>query len=462
MLQRAVRKLFPYLTLALCTAFAGAAPGVAQQGQEITLSLEDARNLANQALAEGNNALAAQIALGLLQVDPDDFNALMVLATASVNGGQVEQAIAPAKHAFSVAPKGPARLNAARLLASAHFRVENFTRAEIWLRRAANNTSNVGEEQAIQQDFNAVRRANPLSVQLSFSLAPNSNINNGSQSEFIYIWNLPFRLSPDARALAGYEVSGSVDLRYRLSESEKQSTHLGFKVFGRTYELTAASAQATTGISGGDFSFALAELSLSHLRMFDGMSGPSSLTYTIGANWYGGDPYTEYHHLTLGQEFRLSDTTSLNFSLNGKHEVSIRDGGIESDTLSLNAAVNHRLKNGALVGLSLGLDEVTSPDPTRENIANRAQISYQHPRPVLGMSLSGNMSWEHREFGFSVYDPSGRRDETLGIGVTAVFVNLNYFGFSPSLTLEASQTQSNVALFSKDSAGLRMGLQSTF
>lgn len=429
--------------------------------EQVELSPAQAKALARDRLPT-NPSLAAGLAQALLQHIPNDVEALLLLAAAQISLGHYDDAAQNAQRAFALAPRGPIRVNAARLAASAHQRAGHHTRAELWLRRGLNNVTDANEQRALHQDFAAVRQANPLSANINFSLAPNSNINNGSNAEFIYIWNIPFQLSADARALSGFELAGSADLKYRLSESETHATQIGLNLFGRTFELSDASAAAAPNTSGSDYAFAQAELSFDHTRKFAALSGPSQITLSLGQNWYGGEPYTRYQRLTLSQDFQLSNTTGLQLSAHNTHEVSIRDGGIQSDYRALGASLSHQLGTGDRIGLSLSVEETGSDDPGRENIAKRAQLSYQLGKPLLGMALSGNLALEQRDYDFSVYDPSGRQDETISAGITAVFLNMSYFGFSPSLTLEASRTQSNVSLFDRESAGLRLGLQSTF
>lgn len=445
-----------------------------------------------------NPAVSAEIAQAILGQFPNTYDALLVLAAAKMALGDNDGAAQVAKQAFAVAPKGPARYQAARLVSSAHFRANHHSRAEWWLRKALNNATNAQMEQAVQRDFQVVRQANPLTVNLGFSLAPNSNINNGSSSDTVtLLGSFVFSLNVDARPLAGIEASTNVDLKYRLSEAQNHSTVAGLTLFGRTFELTAAAqadvaaaaatARATaqalalasgatpaqaaaagqdaanaTTVTGSDYAFSVAEVSLKHTQQFEAFPGPSSVALNIGANWYGGDPYTYYSRLSLTQDFGLSPRTNLQLSLSGTHQVSIRDGDVPSDILSLGSSINHVLGNGDRLGFSVNLQQTQSPDVTLENTGIQTQISYQIARPVWGMALSGNISAGTTDFPVSSYGLNGRMDETYGIGLTAVFVNLSYFGFSPSLSLEASRTQSSIDFFDRESAGIRFGIQSTF
>ncbi len=390
------------------------------------------------------------------------YGNLMTQAALAIQQQNWPVAVAAAKAAFSTANNDIQRLDAARLVASAHFRARQFSRAEWWLRLALNNASEGAAAQAVHQDFALVRQENPLSVQLNFSAAPNNNVNNGSSSESITIWNLPFILSPDALALSGYEVSGSVELRYRLAQSANFATDIGLLLHARTYELSAAAAHAAPGINGSDYAFSVVELLLSHSRNYQNMTGPTTFSANLGQNWYGGNPYTKYARVTVAQDFRISPTTGLNLTVGTEHQVSLLGSQSQSDIHSISTGLNHQLANRNRIGGSFRWQTTNSQDASAENDAVRIGVNYGLAKPVAGMMLSFNVAAEKRDYGFSIYDIAGRHDVTLSAGATALFSNISYLGFSPTVSLEANQTKSNVSLFNRETIALRFGLQSVF
>ncbi len=419
-----------------------------------------------QALVFGLTILSAPIATA--QTTPAAqiqtaraYGTHMGRAIAAIQNNNWPAALTSAKAAFSAAQTDNERLNAARLAANAHFRAGQFSRAEWWLRKAMNNAVEGPGAQAIRQDFARVRQANPLSVQLSFSAAPNNNVNNGSSSDTITIWNLPFILSPDAQALSGYEVSGSVNLQYRLAQSADFATDIGLLLHGRTYWLSPAAAAAAPTVQGSDYAFSVVELQLTHTRNITGFPGPSSITLHLGKNWYGGDPYTQYSRLILGQKLKLGDATGLNLTAGYENQLS-ETSGATSEIYSLSAVVNHSLANRDGLGLNIRLQDTQSQDPGSENLSLKLGLSYGFAKPVAGMQFSLNMAAEQRRYDFSIYDASGRQDLTLSAGATVVFVEKSYFGFSPTMGLEANRTTSNIALFNRETVALRLGLKSVF
>ncbi|MGR3341694.1 MAG: surface lipoprotein assembly modifier, partial [Paracoccaceae bacterium] len=446
--------------VAILITFATGGASIAQN--TVSLRISEARTLAARAANEGQYELARGIAAGLLQRDPQDFAALMALTAAEIGLGNWDAAVAAGRRAFRATSVNIQRVSAARLVASAHFRARQHTRAEWWLRRALNLAPDQAAQSALRQDFAKVRQSNPLAVRLSFSTAPNNNVNNGSSSDTINIFGLPFVLSPDARALSGIEVSAGVDLKYRLAQGQDRATDIGLKLFGRTFKLSNAAQAAAPDVSGSDFSFAVAEAFLMQTRRFANTSGPTTFILTLGKNWFGTAPYSRYGRLTAAQTLQLTKATGLIVSGGYERQISISSGGTPSNIFTLGTTVNHRLQNRDALSLSLRLQETTSPDADLENTSVKAGARYGFGTLVLGTSVSLSMALEKRDYDVSVFDLSGRHDLTLSAGAAVAFPGISYFGFSPSLSVEASRTQSNVNIFDRESVAVRIGIQSNF
>ena len=109
--------------------------------------------MAERAALSGRFAVARSLALGLLQRDPNEFAALMILTTAEIGLGNWDAAVNAGRRAFRATDLDMQRVNAARLVASAHFRAGQHTRAELWLGRALTLAPDAGASAALRQDF---------------------------------------------------------------------------------------------------------------------------------------------------------------------------------------------------------------------------------------------------------------------------------------------------------------------
>ena len=372
--------------------------------------------------------------------------------------GRHDAAAASAKAAFGAAGTDAERVAAARLAASAHFRSRQWARAELWLRIARQYARHPAELQAVAADFAGLNAASPWDVQLSFSIAPSSNINNGSQADTVTIWGLPFVLNPDARALSGWERSAGARLAYTVSESSTHKSQIGFAANARSYWLSPASAKAAPDVEGSDFAFSAAEVFASH--SWAGQRGPASVGVSLGRNWYGGDPHTGYGRLRYSQSWQSQPGEGGSFAVGLERQIAAASAArswIGSGELTLQT----RIAAGG-VAATIGAARTTSEDPLSENDAARLELRFAAARPVLGMGWRAQLSAEKRRWPLSIYDPAGREDVTVSGSVEVMPRDLGFFGFAPTVRLEARQTRSNISLFRRESVGLRLGLETQF
>ena len=454
------------------------------------------REIAGRLLMQGEAERAGELAQALLARDADDLEALFLLARASLATGDYAEALPPARRAHGLG-EGPARYLAARILARAHAELGHYTRAQVWLRRAWGDAPDERAVAELGRDIQAVRAMNPLTVSLSFGAAPSSNINGGSSAETIVIEGLPpgipneFPLSGDARALSGFRISAGARLSYRLRGDRTSATSVEFDGQGRTYVLSAEARDQSPDSRGSDFSDASLSASLVHRWQGEGASGPSSVRVMRGQTWYDGERYTEIGQLAWDRSFVLSQADRLDLTTfadwtrrRNERSVPVRDGVtgqliedpetgedmvvsvITHDewwNLGLRGRWTHRLDSGdrtsAALTLRNSLDEV--PDATFTGAT--VSLGYDWGEPVLGVRLGVSADLDWRQFDDTRYLRADDREDlraTLraSIGIRQV----EFWGFEPTLGIEASRTDSNVSRMDKDSFTLDLGFRSSF
>lgn len=77
--------------------------------------------------------------------------------------------------------------------------------------------------------------------------------------------------------------------------------------------------------------------------------------------------------------------------------------------------------------------------------------------PELGLSLRARDYDNFRRF-----SPDGRRDHEVAVFATLNFTEVDYYGFIPTLTLNAGRTESSIGLFDVESYGVQLGVKSAF
>ena len=164
---------------------------------DTVVSLDQANDLAQQALAQNDFAAADQLTSAVLAQRPSDARALIVRAILLRNARQFDEARRAASSAWENAETKAARYDAAILAADINNLQGRYTRAQFWLRRADQAAFLPEQKQLVAQSYAAVRQRNPLQVNLRFSLKPSNNVNNGAETTVIDIGGLP--LEPGGR-----------------------------------------------------------------------------------------------------------------------------------------------------------------------------------------------------------------------------------------------------------------------
>ena len=103
------------------------------------------------------------------------------------------------------------------------------TLAQYWLRRAVELAPNQVLETRAIRDFKYLRNTNPWSTRLTFSVTPDSNINDGSAretsflkyelTELLFGEQVEYQLTGAALALPGIEYTLGLDTRYRVHQT---------------------------------------------------------------------------------------------------------------------------------------------------------------------------------------------------------------------------------------------------
>lgn len=413
-------------------------------------------------LAEGDAAGARAAAEALLARDPSDLAGLILAAQAALALGDPAAALERARAAHAVAPPGPARFLAARLVARAHADLGQDTRAMIWLRRARGDVPSEEAAADLAEDYRLLAARNPLSVSVAFGVAPSSNINGGSRAETIVLPGLPFEfvLDGEARALSGWRVSAGLSLAWRLREGERDATFLEAQVSGRTYVLSDAARRQAPEARGRDF--ADVALSVGLVQRWRAETGESrEAALSLGQSWFGGEPWLRFGQIAHEREVFLGERDSLR--LTGFAEWSGRlDGGGDDWSLGARAAWTTWTAGGDRVTLSAGLRGSLSEVEDTSYRGATFGATFDRRELLLGLRVGAGATFDWRDYPLSAYAFDGRQDRRATLSVSLGLPGLEVWGFEPVLGLEASRTWSDVSLYDREALTLDLGLRSVF
>lgn len=484
MMRRAQR----ILGLTLGVAALAAAPfAVAQDVAEkpVRLSPEQMLGAAELTLRNGDMARALAFADALLMRDPNDVAALLIRSHALRAMGRYTPAREAARAAWKNADTDNQKFSSAMLMAQALSSDGKRTRAQLWLRRAAQVAPTPGHAARAARDFRHVRRQNPWQTHLSFTVAPNSNINNGSardSSTLLYRLLNPFdidgagevTLGASSRALSGIETGVNVQSRYRFHQTERQAHDLRMGLTYRTYHLSqsakddlaaedaerVARGDEARNITGSDFSYGTVQLGYGFKQLRKDRRGEFSLSADIGQSFYGGERYNRYLRTRMGQTYYKDAITKLDFGLAAEKFRS--QAGADQNLLRLNAGMSRKLGGGDGLYLGVSVSKMNADVARLEYDEVRLRSGYILGREVMGTSLQFGLSTSYRDYDVSPHDPSGRREFMVAADVTATFKQVDYYGFNPTVSLTASTTDSNIGLYDVNRVGLSIGIASSF
>lgn len=431
--------------------------------QTLTLTPDQVRMTAVTAIEQNQPRIALELSNALIKRDSTDFFALLINSRAARNLGLVDQAKASALAAWRLAKTPDQKFQSSLLMAQALSSARARTRAQLWLRRAVHHAPTDQARQLAIRDFAYVRSRNPWSTTLSFNISPTSNVNNGSANTTTRLFDLPFefKLSGDAQALSGTEISAGLSTTYKFAAAASGQTAVNVRYLSRGYVLSDDAKAKAPMAEGSDYAFSTASVSLSRRVFGATQQSPLDLSIGIGQNWYGGSPYTHFIQGRAMKTLALANNQSLSFSLGADKQIS-DTGQPDVHSVSAGATYARRLANGARLDLGLDVANSTSDAENNNFTLRRISATYQLPQPVLTARLVLSAAVQTRDFPLSAYSAAGRQDETIDGGLTLIFDKIDYYGFAPTVSLNASSTRSNIGLYETREYGIQVGFQSAF
>ncbi|MGR3794030.1 surface lipoprotein assembly modifier [Vannielia sp. SX4] len=436
--------------------------------QPVTVEPAEARQIAARAVIAGQPAYGLDIARALLVADPNDVAAATTASRAARALGRYAEAQAYARQAWEAAGDDKERYHASVAMAQALASDDKRTRAQFWLRRAAEYAPSDAARTAAQRDFTYVRGRNPWRSKLSLSLTPSSNINNGAATDRIEIGGLGFQLSGDAQALSGTQLSLGASTEYRIRSGPRTILRFGGGIEAKRYWLSGEAKEQAPMADAADYAYTSAELTFGLTRAPkkrpQGAKGPAfglfDAEVAIGKSWYGGEPLLTFARARLGQSFRLAPRTSGWVAVLGEWQDRI-DNPLNSLTSSeLQLGLSRRFETGQLTVIA-SAKEVDSDSALTAHSSQKLFAAYRLAKPVFTAETTLSASYEYRDYEAALFS-TDRRDNRAKLGLTFFFSEADYYGFAPEVGVSFEQNNSSVDLYSTETLGITFGLKSTF
>ncbi|MGR3615246.1 MAG: hypothetical protein ACU0BB_04315 [Paracoccaceae bacterium] len=436
----------------------------------VTLTPDELRNAAAAALHAGDVERAYTFSDALVQRNKNDRQAHLIRSRSARDLGVFHEAKRSARAAWSLAETPDQKYASSMVMAQALSSDNKRTRAQLWLRRAVHHASNDQLASRAVRDFRYVRARNPWHTALSFSITPDSNINNGSSerssflnykiTESLFGEQVAYELSGSAVALSGIEYQAGIATRYRFVETPTRAHDLLFSALYRTYSLSSESKGLAPDASGSDFAFGTYQLGYLQKGINLDRKGEYRLATSFGQSWYGSDEYARFFRLSAAQLFRMKGGKTIRTRLAGERLDGITRS--DSDTVRADLSYSLPLGQGYQLWTNLTLARATASLSADEFDEIGLQAQLQLPKPILGATALLGMTLRGRNYDFSPHSADGRKEERVSADVTFVFNSVDYYGFNPTMRVSASNTNSNIDLYKARRFGVNFGIQSAF
>lgn len=450
------------ILLGLCATAA-----IAQEDVD-ALSQNQAREALVYALKSNQIDAAYRLASGLLQQDPSDPSAHYAMGLIYSGAGDPRAARKSGRSAYRFARTDLQTYSAASLNAQLAFREKRFTQAQYWLRKAHTAAPSDVQKHRVVRNFKQVRSQNPFRFHITGSLAPSSNVNNGSMSKYMIIDGVPaigVNIG-DALALSGIEAMVNARLSYRLRTSSTSETRMVGRFFSRQVALSSEAKDIAPNAKGSDYSFSLLEAGLRHAFRIQPKGPIWNLGVIAGTAQYGGSTLHDLLRAEAGVAWTQNKSSGL--SLTATNEWRRPEAAPQTRDIysSLSATYSHKLSWGDQLSTSISLHQTDDATPIFDSHGAVAALRYTFTQPKgpvrIAAALKAGMSaYPNYRVGI-IPVPGGRQDISVASELEFTFHKMHYAGFAPTMTVRALTTSSNVSRFDTREYSVSIGIQSAF
>lgn len=449
------------ICLALVAALSLAFANFAAAQETRTLSRIEALQVATQAVDQGNLLFGEQIARALLQKDPKDAPALLILGRVAASVGKTDDAMDLYKRAYRNSSEKTLRYDAAVFVAKTLSATERPERAKLWLRRAVQNATSMERRENALRGFQQMRRQSPWRTNLSFGITPSNNVNNGSGATEICTVFLGCSASvSDTEPVAGAFITGFVGTDYRLYETKTKRLLVGFDLYHRETWIKPGDREKTTS-DASDFNYTY----LGGRLQWDGVLRAGLTTtekFSLGKSFYGGSSLNTRVSFSKSFTKALQNNRSIGLTAGiareRNHQVETRS----LTQLSFSVPYSFRTANSDFYRITAHVSDTRSDDQQTAHRAGRLSLDYTPAKGVLNIRPSFSFYIGRREDKDQSIFTEIRKDTEYGLSASFAIPQIELYGFRPVAVIEARKTSSTVPLYDTSSISSRIEFRSAF
>jgi outer membrane protein len=369
----------------------------------------------------------------------------------AIETGNVDEAIRQFRHVLDRDPgQTRVRLELARALmlkgkdgaADHHFRL-------------AAQDNNLPPEilQTIKSSRGILRDRKPYSFSMNVGVAPDSNINNGTNSETVDIvfggGTIPLTLDPQARARSGIGQTGSFAGSYRLA-------------LGGAARLLVETDSSLVNYKGKAADDLNAQIAVGpEIRFSDDTS--LSVQAIGGQRWYGGKVATRTMGLRTSIQHNLGEASRIGLSLDARRNASSLNSAYTGWQLNAYATYERVIARSMIASASVFARRESLNSASYSGNEFGANVGIGGELPLgINAGLSAGASHATYDAPLFLFSSDVRKDWRFSARAYAGLRSLRFIGFSPSITYSYSTTLSSLTLYDSKRSRFQFNLARYF
>jgi tetratricopeptide (TPR) repeat protein len=320
------------------------------------------------------------------------------------------------------------------------------------LRLLEGDAPNAEAAAGVRAFIDQVDERSPFKYNTYLSLAPTTNVNNGSRHKKIYLpgfEGIDIEVNEDSRQKSGVGLAAGFNAAYSRRMGNDFSFVAGGSGEARIYD---------------DFDFNSYALSQSLEMRYLMSRGHLGLGAVASQNLETDELGLSYFSFGPRASIRFALTPKDTLTLSGVYEWREYTNSDASDgeALLLDANITHAIDSSFNVTLSGGYDDIGATLGWNAYVTWTVGLGFYKELP---MGITAQVSGEARLSDFddvNLFVGTVRKDERYSANLTLTKRDLEIHGFAPSLSYTYTLNQSNIALYDFDSHAVEARLTKSF
>ena len=228
---------------------------------------------------------------------------------------------------------------------------------------------------------------------------------------------------------------------------------------------TAEDVYEDQNVNGSDFSSGSVSAGVLHRRILKEGWDPTSFRLELSHTWYAGDPLSWRYTASVNQTVSISDDVTLSFRLaRSDREVFERDDadGYTVNSYDARAGLTYQLANADRVSVSFDLKDSRSTNANSDYDQRGIYADYAFGQSYAGMRFGIGFGVSERDYGIDQIAGLDRVDTIYSLNARTRFTEVEFYGFQPEISLNASRTDSVNSRYDTDTVRIGFDLRSSF